>query len=137
MVSNPRFPHSFKVQRPLRDLNGDLVYDKNGDPTYEDLVLDVARYGSDNTPVRMSGGGFDTRPETVVPFGYRVRTKSVKESGLVDVAQLEIATPLFTTQVFDGDILVLSDYERTYKANCVRKEVTNFGVSIWLNEILS
>lgn len=132
---NPRFPHTLVVKR-VRKVDGEIVYDSDGNVTYEPLELAVAvldnegymRFGSDGKPLI---GGM----QTSIKCGYRTNTRNVSEAGDVAVYNVCLHTPPFTTELLFDDILEISDFERTYKAKMVRKITFNWGTNIWFDEI--
>lgn len=130
---NPRFPHSLRIQRVLKNEYGEPVTDDEGNEVIGDVVLEVAKYGSNNLPLRI-GDEFMTEMLDEIPFGYRTNTKGMKE-GQVDMAQIHIALPLFFNAIEDGDVLILTDWDRTYRAKAVRKSNSNIGSDIYLNEV--
>ena len=67
-------------------------------------------------------------------FGYRVSSKNTQTAGDVIVSDFKIATPMILTELVAGDILILTDYERTYKGVVVKKTTFNLGTNIWFDE---
>lgn len=132
---NPRFPHTLVVKRASTDANGDFVIDEEGNVTYETVELSIVSFAGDN-PLFDSNGALITTTASSISFGYRNNTeKRVMRSGDVAVAEHRIATPMFTTPLYDGDLLELTDYERTYTGQVVRKITNNWGSNIWFNEV--
>lgn len=130
---NPRFPHTLTVKRAKVDTEGNIVFDANGDPTYEVVPLALVSM-VDGDPIQSDNGFVTTMVETI-NFGYRGNSRNVLRMGDVAVADWHIALPMFVTPLFDGDILWLTDYERTYMGEVVKKTTSNFGSDIWFNEV--
>lgn len=131
---NPRFPHTLVVKRVQRDDAGDIVYSEQGDVSYDIVPLDIVQMlGSD--PVFDADGEFITESSESIQFGYRTSTRNVSQSGEVVVADIRIATPMFTTELYFDDIIILTDYDRTYECRFVKKMTFNWGTSMWVDEI--
>lgn len=132
---NPRFPHKLVVKRARR-IDGEIIYDDEGNVTYDIVplspcVLDnrgYMRFGSDGKP--LTSDATDS-----IKCGYRTSTRNVSESGDVAVYNITLHTPPFTTELLYDDLLVITDYERTYTARMVRKVTFNWGTNIWFDEI--
>lgn len=131
---NPRFPHKFSVLRPRR-VNGEVVFDSSGDVEYDTLQLvPCATYDGDM--LRDSDGAPITLDAVdILSCGYRTSQRNVREAGDVVVNTLVLHTPPFITPLEYGDILEITDYERTYRATVVRKVLFNYGANIWFDEI--
>ena len=134
MAYNPRFPFSFSVLRAKLDKNGEPCFDSNALPMYDTLTLNVAEYeaqmpkrGKDGTPV--------TKEMTSVPFGYRQQTANAVINGDVIIAEMKIACPLVIGDIKTKDLLEMTDDDRTFRAEVVKKINTNFGTNIWYNEV--
>ena len=129
MAYNPRFPFTLKVLRAVLDENGEPVFDENANPTYEAVAFPVAEYRK-NMPL------LDSLTEmTEIPFGYRQQTANAIINGDVIIAEMKIACPLFFGAVLTKDLLELTDDDRTFRAEVVKKNNTNFGTNIWYNEV--
>jgi hypothetical protein len=134
MAYNPRFPYTLQVLRAELDENGEPVFDENANPSFETLVFDVADYdgqmpkrGKDGTPV--------TQQMSTIPFGYRQQTANAVINGDVIIAEMKIACPLILGEIRTKDVLEMTDDDRTFRAEVVRKINTNFGTNIWYNEV--
>lgn len=152
MAYNPRFPYKLKVLRAEFDENGEPVFDGNGNSVYHGLAFDVVEYES-HLPKMMAyeimplpDSSADTEaqegvyvPETKqcteIPFGYRQQTANALVSGDVIMAEMKIACPMIIGEIATKDILELTDRDRTYRAEVVKKINTNFGTNIWFNEV--
>lgn len=131
---NPRFPHSFSIKRASVDSSGDIVYDANGDPTYTTLSLSVVTT-LDGDPTFDSQGQLITTSADNLSFGYRDSSRNTSDSKDVVIADYKIACPMFTTELYYGDIIEITDYQRTYKGKVVKKMTYNWGSNIWFDEI--
>lgn len=129
---NPRFPHTLTVLR-AKEVNGEIVYDSDGNPTYETVSLALVTT-IDGEPCRNADGSFQTTSVTSMPFGYRTSSQNTRE-GEVIVADFKLACPMFVTELKDGDRLELKDYDRTYLCSFVKKTTFNWGTNIWVNDI--
>lgn len=131
---NPRFPHSLRVWRARRDDFGEPMTDAEGNP-----ILDIIQLKRviclDGEPVVVSNGKFDTELVDCIEFGYRTGGKNTSTATDVEVADYKIATPLFVTPLESGDRLEITDYDRTYWGDVVKKITFNLGSNIWYNEV--
>ena len=134
MAYNPRFPYSFKVLRAMLNENGEPAFDENANPIFSTVVLSVTDY-DDNLPKRYGCRVPQTRKTTVVPFGYRQQTANAAINGDVIIAEMKIACPLIVGEILTKDLLELTDMDRTFRAEVVKKINTNFGTNIWYNEV--
>ena len=134
MVYNPRFPYSFRVLRAVMNEFGEPVFDENAKPVYESVPLTVANYER-NMPKRYRDGEISSRELTVIPFGYRQQTANAVINGDVIIAEMKIACPLIIGEVLTKDLLEMTDEDRTFRAEVVKKINTNFGSNIWYNEV--
>lgn len=132
-VYNPRFPHSFCILRPKVDAGGMPILDEQGEPIFEQLVYPVARYSPSQIPMRNADGWITDNADTFV-FGYRQEAEGVSK-GVVITAEMKIACPMIIGEVKTGYVLQLTDDDRTYRGEVVRKTNTSFGTNIWFNEI--
>jgi hypothetical protein len=89
----------------------------------------------DGEPVVVSNGKFDTELVDCIEFGYRTGGKNTSTATDVEVADYKIATPLFVTPLESGDRLEITDYDRTYWGDVVKKITFNLGSNIWYNEV--
>jgi len=132
---NPRFPHQLKVYRPVKDGNGNYVLDSNGDATYSLVELSIVAL-SDGWMMRDSNGSpIIGSVSTTIACGYRTNTRNLAEMGDVVVYNITLHTPPFTTPLYFDDILEITDYERAFRAKCVKKMTFNWGTDIWYDEI--
>lgn len=76
-----------------------------------------------------------TRQKVRVPFGYRQQTANAVINGDVIIAEMKIACPLILGDIRTKDLLELTDNDRTFRAEVVKKINTNFGSNIWYNEV--
>lgn len=136
MAYNPRFPHTLKVLRPDLDENGDPVFDGDANPSYHAVIFAVAEYVG-NIPKRDEDGCLCTCTEELetIPFGYRQTIANYSTSGDVIATSMRVACPLIIGEIRTKDLLELTDDDRTFRAEVVRKENTNFGTNIWYNEV--
>lgn len=110
MVRNPRFPYVLKVLRAAFNENGEPVFDDNANPVFNTVLKSV-------------------------PFGYRQQTANAVINGDVIIAEMKIACPLIMGDIRTKDLLELTDRDRTFRAEVVKKINTNFGTNIWYNEV--
>lgn len=134
MAYNPRFPYTLKVLRADMDENGEPVFDEYGNPSYSTVALAVAQYER-QMPRRRGDGTPITKEATVIPFGYRQQTANAVINGDVIIAEMKIACPLIIGDVYTKDLLEMTDDDRTFRAEVVKKINTNFGTNIWYNEV--
>ena len=123
-----------KVLIPVVDVSGNVVYDAKGDMTYTPMTLKVVTM-FDGDPLIRTDGTFETTDATSIAFGYRSASENTRTSGDVIVADHKLATPMFITPVMAGDLVELTDYDRTYKATIVKKIDSNWGSNVWVNEV--
>lgn len=128
---NPRFPHRLSVLRPKR-VGDSYVLDDNGDPVYETVTLKKVRF-MDWEPMK-DENGFITDDVTELEYGYRVSTKNTSDTVDVITSAYKIATPMIVTEIKHGDILMLTDYNRTYRGDVIKVTTFNWGTNIWFNE---
>lgn len=150
---NPRFPHKLSVKRPKVDSEGEFVLSERGDVEYVNVPLTLVQL-IDNEPQRYRRSAafsrafslaFDTlarRGDFVIikvadeiDFGYRTGNKNTRTEGDVIVSDNKIACPMFMTELFPGDVLTLTDYDRTYTGKVVKKITYNWGSNIWFDEV--
>ncbi len=134
MAYNPRFPYTLKVLRAVMDENGEPVFDENANPTYVAQEFPVADYEM-QMPKREKDGTPVTRTLTSIPFGYRQQTANAVINGDVIIAEMKIACPLVIGDIRTKDLLEMTDDDRTFRAEVVKKINTNFGTNIWYNEV--
>jgi hypothetical protein len=53
----------------------------------------------------------------------------------VEISDHKLATPMFVTPLDPSDRIELTDYDRTYWCELVRKVTNNLGSNIWVNEV--
>ena len=70
-----------------------------------------------------------------VPFGYRQQTANAVINGDVIIAEMKVACPLIIGDIRTKDLLELTDKDRVFRAEVVKKINTNFGTNIWYNEV--
>lgn len=131
---NPRFPHKLRVWRSRKDKNGDPMTNAEGDPVY-DIVTLKAVVMVDGLPVVLSNGSFDTELIEWINFGYRAAGKNTKDTTDVMVSDFKLATPMFLTYLEAGDRVEITDYERSFWGEVVKKQTFNLGSNIWINEV--
>ena len=124
---NPRFPHSLRVLRVQKT-------DENGYPIYESVPLEmvVMRGGS---PVMGADGRFETEVVDTLPYGYRSVGKNTQDKSEVEVSDYTLATPMFITFLKPTDMVEMTDFDRTFMCEVVRKATNNLGSNIWVNEV--
>ena len=132
-VYNPRFPYSLQVLRPSEDEYGSPLFDDNGDVLRTPMKLKVAEYAN-GMPKRIKGV-LQYYETTDVPYGYRQQTANALTSGDVLVTKMKIACPLIIGEIKTGDILRMTDSDRTFEVSVVKKVNTNFGTNIWYDDI--
>lgn len=135
MSYNPRFPHRLKVLVPTRDAGGDVVFDAEGKVTYTAMPLKKVVMDSDDNPLFDEDGDFITETVTELEWGYRTSTGGFRESGNVAEADFKLATPMFITPLNTGDVLEMTDYDRTWKMEVLKKTTYNFGANIWVKDV--
>jgi hypothetical protein len=108
--------------------------DEEGNPIKELVQLKKA-VTIDGIPQRCPCGSFEFELVDSIEFGYRTSGKNVQTSGDVEVADYKLATPLFITPLDSNHMLELTDYDRTYWCDVVKKMSFNLGSNIWVNEI--
>lgn len=124
---NPRFPHSLRVWRVTGT-------DKEGNPIKEIVKLKKVVV-IDDIPQQRTDGSFDFDLVETIEFGYRTTGKNVQTAGDVEVADYKLATPLFITPLDSNHLLELTDYDKTYWCDVVKKMSFNLGTNIWVNEV--
>lgn len=75
------------------------------------------------------------RTRLSVPYGYRQQTANATLNGDVIIAEMKIACPLIIGEMNTKDLLELTDSDRTFRAEVVKKVTGNFGTNIWYNEV--
>lgn len=131
---NPRFPHTLRVWRVREDEYGEPVTDDEGNAAYDIVSLDVA-VTVDNRPLMGLDGSVETEVAESICFGYRTQGKNTRETVDVVVSDFKLATPMFLTPLKPGDRVEITDYERTYWGEVVKKMTFNLGSNIWVNEV--
>ena len=131
---NPQYPHTMRVVRPAVDVNGDPVTDANGDPV-EEFVKLTAVVMKDHQPTFDAEGNYVTEQADSMPFGYRQSSMNTRMMGDVIVSDYKISCPIFLTPLNPGDILVLTDYEKTFRGVVVKKDAFNLGSLVWFDRI--
>lgn len=134
MAYNPRFPYTLKVLRPDLDENGDPIFDEDANPSYHTVTFAVAEY-SGQLPKRDKDGVPCTEELDSIPFGYRRQNATASVRGDVVTVGMMLACPLVIGEIRTNDLLELTDDDRTFRAEVVRKVNTNFGTNIWYNEV--
>ncbi len=131
---NPQFPHTLRVIREGLDEHGDPITDENGDPVAAVVTL-TAVVMVDNQPTFDADGKFITEEVDSIPFGYRQSSMNTMRAGDVIVSDYKISCPIFLTPLNPGDILELTDYEKTFRGVVVKKDTFNLGTLIWFDRI--
>lgn len=131
---NPRFPHTLRVWRYREDDHGEPVTDSKDNPV-KDIVRLKKVVMVDNEPIERSDGSFDTELVETIEFGYRTQGKNTRDTADVVVSDFKLATPMFLTYLKPGDMVEITDYERSYWGEVVKKATFNLGSNIWINEV--
>lgn len=131
---NPQFPFTMRVLRSGVDAHGDPIVDDEGNPT-EVAVKLTAVVMYDNQPTFDADGNFITEEVDSINFGYRQSSMNTMRQGDVIVSDYKISCPMFLTPLNPGDILELTDYEKTFRGVVVKKDCFNLGVLIWFDRI--
>lgn len=131
---NPRFPHSLRVFRARKNELGEPDMDDNGLPYYDNILLERVVV-MDGCPVMDVDGRFVTEMVDCIPFGYRSQGRDTRDSSDVEVSDYMLAAPMFITHLDPSDRIELTDYDRTYWCEVVRKATYNLGSNIWVNEV--
>lgn len=131
---NPRFPHTLRVWRLSKDANGKPITDEEGNPSYEVVKLDKVVM-IDYEPQMLSDGSFDTELVESIHFGYRTQGKNTRDTVDVVVSDFKLSTPMFLNHLNPGDRVEITDYERTFWGEVVKKTTYNLGSNIWINEV--
>jgi len=134
MAYNPRFPYTLQVLRAEMDDNGEPIFDSDAKPSYKTVSVLVADYEK-QMPKRDKDGVPVTRETDTIPFGYRQQTANAVINGDVIIAEMKIACPLVIGEIMTKDLLEMTDDDRTFRAEVVKKINTNFGTNIWYNEV--
>ena len=134
MAYNPRFPYTLRVLRAVMDENGEPTFDGDANPVYEAVTFPVAEYEA-QMPKRDKDGGLLLKDSSTIPFGYRQQTANAVINGDVIIAEMKIACPLIVGVINTKDLLEMTDDDRTFRAEVVKKINTNFGTNIWYNEV--
>ena len=131
---NPRFPHTLRVWRSLKDEYGNPLTDDQGEALLEVVSLEKV-VTIDGRPQMASEGAFETEPTEWIEFGYRTQSRSTKDTTDVMVSDYALACPMFTTPLESGYKVEIKDYDRTYWGVVVKKQTFNLGSNIWINEV--
>ena len=131
---NPQFPHSLRVVRNCIDEHGDPITDDEGNPIAGYVTL-TAVVMVDSQPTFDADGNFITEDVDCIPFGYRQSSLNTMRAGDVIVSDYKISCPIFLTPLNPGDILELTDYEKTFRGVVVKKDTFNLGTLIWFDRI--
>lgn len=110
------------------------MFDVAGEPIRDIVRLDKVVM-VDYQPVVYSDGCFDTDLVDTIEFGYRTQGKNTKDTVDVNVSDYKLATPMFITPLLPGDLVEITDYDRTYWGEVVKKATFNLGSNIWINEV--
>lgn len=135
MVRNPRFPHTLRVLRPEVDEYGNPVFDSTGTATFTVQTYAVVRYEG-FLPIYDddSETGYVTDEMSEIPYGYRQQTANAVVNGDAIITEMKIACPIIIGEIRTGDVLELTDDDKTFHAKVVKKINTNFGTNIWYHE---
>lgn len=131
---NPRFPHSLVVKRVARDNDGEIIYDEKGDVSYNDVELELVST-LDGEPMRNSDGSFVTTTTTIMPFGYRTNSKNTSQRLDVVVSDYKLACPMFLGELLFDDVIIVTDYDRTFVGRLIKKMTYNWGTNVWIDEV--
>lgn len=131
---NPRFPHTLRVWRFRKDDNGEPITDDEGNPIQEVVMLEKVVM-IDYAPVVLSDGSFSTELVDTINFGYRTQGKNTRDTVDVVVSDFKLSTPMFLNHLNPGDMVEITDYERTFWGEVVKKATYNLGSNIWINEV--
>jgi len=118
-----------------RNNQGEIIYDANGDVTYEYISLSLLATIGGWVIRNSSGSVIVDKTVSSVPCGYRTSTRNISEQGEVVSYNVTLHCPPFGTELFYDDILEITDYDRTYKARMVKKVTFNRGTAVWFDEI--
>lgn len=110
------------------------MFDVKGEPI-RDIVQLTKVVMVDYQPMVQSDGSFNTELVDRIEFGYRTQGKNTKDSVDVNVSDYKLATPMFTTPLLPGDLVEITDFDRTYWGEVVKKATFNLGSNIWINEV--
>ncbi len=110
------------------------MFDDKGEAVLEIVQLNKVVM-VDYQPVVCPTGGFETDLVDSIEFGYRTQGKNTKDSVDVNVSDYKLATPMFITPLQPGDLVEITDYDRTYWGEVVKKATFNLGSNIWINEV--
>lgn len=139
MSLNPRFPFTLRVMRPELDSNDEPAFDENGDVAYSPLTVQKVVMTENEEdcgePMRDSAGSFITEPAIEIRWGYRTSTGGFKDSGEVAEADFKIGTEMFTTPLNTGDVVEMTDYDRTWRMQVLKKTTYNWGTNIWVKDV--
>lgn len=135
MELNKRFPHTLKVFRSSKGPDGEYRYDTNGNVILTPVILSLVEEINGDPVFDEEGRPVIGSKSLSINFGYRTATQNVSMEGDVVEAGFKVATPMFTTYLETGDILEVTDYDRTYRAEVVKKTTFNWGSNIWFNEV--
>ena len=134
MMYNPRFPHTLRVMRVRKNSYGEPATDDNGHPIFDTVPLAKVVMRGDS-PVIGADGRFETEMVETISYGYRSQGKDTRDSADVESSDYKLATPMFLTPLDSSDIILMTDYDRTFKGEVVRKATFNLGSNIWVNEV--
>jgi len=132
---NPRFPHTLVVKRVHRSLNGEIAYSASGDVTYDTVPLSICALNDGKMMRNSSGQPIISGTASSIKCGYRTDSLSTQAAGDVVTSSYCLHCPPFIAQLLYDDVLEITDYDRTYKARCVKKVTVNWGTNIWFEEI--
>lgn len=130
---NPRWPHKLRSYKAALNSRGLPELDENGEPMMVAVVFKRVVYDSKNNPSFHADGTFVTEDVTDLPWGYRTATGGIKDSGEVFASDFKISCPMVLTRLEEGDVLKLTDYQRTFDAVVKKCTTYNWGTNIWLD----
>lgn len=133
-MHNPQYPHTFKVIRPSMDSHGEPVIDSEGNPAETLLPLEKV-VTSGGLPVLDAEGRFVTETVESMNFGYRQSSLNTLRYGDVIVSDYKISCPMFLTPLNPGDVIELTDYEKTFRGVVVKKDTFNFNTLVWFDRM--
>lgn len=110
------------------------MFDDKGEAVLEIVQLNKVVM-VDYQPMVCPAGGFETDLVDSIEFGYRTQGKNTKDTADVNVSDFKLATPMFVTPLLPGDLVEITDFDRTYWGEVVKKATFNLGSNIWINEV--
>lgn len=131
---NPQYPHTLRVLRSGLDLNGEPIVDDEGNPVEQVVSLKKVVMNG-HQPTFDANGKFVTEDVDSIRFGYRQSSMNTRAAGKVIVSDYKISCQMFITPLNPGDIIEITDYEKTFRGVVVKKDTFNFGTLLWFDRI--